>query len=244
MKKRERWNIDTIDLTERKDKEPEPRKENPILAFCRRNWKKALLVVAIIYLIILVFGAVSTRYYTDENGNRRAYRLSFSDLELQDDYKVLTDQLTGVRDLLSDMAVIDIHLANGDYTDFEASTLYTELLDDKLDVMIPKVSSMNLQKEQEPIREALESLLGYDLALYMQNISAALKSGDQATAQKALAYRESALKTYDLIEDEICKIAEKLKLEKGAYYEWDLYDAAEKKDSTAVLMDKEETESE
>ena len=170
--------------------------------------------------------------------------MSFSDLELQDDYKVLTDQLTGVRDLLSDMAVIDIHLANGDYTDFEASTLYTELLDDKLDVMIPKVSSMNLQKEQEPIREALESLLSYDLALYMQNISAALKSGDQATAQKALAYRESALKTYDLIEDEICKIAEKLKLEKGAYYEWDLYDAAEKKDSTAVLKEKEETESE
>lgn len=244
MKKRERWNIETIDLTERKDKEPEVKPVNPVLGFCKRNWKKALLIIGILYLIVLVFGAVSTRYYTDENGNRKAYRLSFSDLELQDDYRVLTDQLNDIRDLLSDMAVVDIHLANGDYTDFEASTLYTEILDDKLDVMIPKVSSMNLQKEQEPIREALESLLSYDLALYMQNISASLKSGDQATAQKALAYRESALKTYELIEGEMSKIAEKLKLETGSYYGWDLYEAAEKKDNTAVLKEKEGTENE
>lgn len=242
MRKRERWNIDTIDLTEGKTQKPEEKQENPIRCFIKKHWKKALLILGIAYLIVLIFGVASTRYYTDEDGNRRAYRLTFSDMELQDDYRVLKVQLSSIRDLFSDVAVVDVHLANGTYTDFEASTLYTELLDEKLDVMIPKISAMNLQKEQEHIREAMESILSYDLALYLQNISKALKSGDTATAQTALTYRASALKTYELIEIEMKAIADKLKLETGAYYEWELYKAAEKKDSSAVLITgKEET---
>ena len=242
MRKRERWNIDTIDLTEGKPQKTDEKNDSPVKSFVKKHWKKALLILGIAYLIVLIFGFASTRYYTDEDGNRRAYRLSFSDMELQDDYRVLRDQLTDIRDLLSDIAVVDIHLANGTYTDFEASTLYIELLDEKLDVMIPKISAMNLQKEQEPIREAMESILSYDLALYLQNISKALKSGDTATAQTALTYRASALKTYEVIENEMKAIAEKLKLETGSYYEWELYKAAEKKDSGAVLKTgKEET---
>ena len=244
MRKRERWSIDTIDLTEGKPQKAEEKHDNPLGSFVKKHWKKALLILGIAYLIVLIFGVASTRYYTDEEGNRRTYRLTFSDMELQDDYRALKEQMTDIRDLLSDIAVVDIHLVNGTYTDFEASTLYTELLDEKLDVMIPKITAMDLQKEQEPIREAMESVLSYDLALYLQNISKALKNGDTATAQTALTYRESALKTYDIIESEMKAIADRLKLETGAYYEWDLYKAAEKKDGSAVLKTGEEETSE
>lgn len=244
MRKRERWNIETIDLTDGAQKQQEEKKENPVKVFLRKYWKRALIIMGILYLIVAIFGIASTRYYTDEEGNRRAYRLSFSDLQLQDDYIVLTEQLNGVRNLLVEMVILDIHLSSGTYTDFEAATLYTELLDEKLDVMIPKVTSMNLQKEQEPIREAFDSLLSYDLALYLQNIAKALKTGDQTTAQTALEYRKSALATYEIIEGELEEIADRLRLETGSYYDWDMYKAAEKKDSSAVLKGKEESANE
>ena len=113
MRKRERWNIDTIDLTEGRPQKAEEKHDNPVKSFAKKHWKKALLILGIAYLIVLIFGIASTRYYTDENGNRRAYRLTFSDMELQDDYRVLKEQLTDIRDLLSDIAVVDVHLANG-----------------------------------------------------------------------------------------------------------------------------------
>jgi len=107
-----------------------------------------------------------------------------------------------------------------------------------LDVLIPKINSMNLQKEQEPIRETMESLLSYDLALYLQNITAGLKSGDAKTVQTALEYREKALKTYDILEDGLRSISDDLKLNDGAYYAWDLYESAKRKDGSAVFVAK------
>ena len=86
----------------------------------------------------------------------------------------------------------------------------------------------------------MESLLSYDLALYLQNISSGLKSGDATTVNTALQYREKWLKTYEILEADIMKLSEKLKLNDEKYYEWDLYKAVEKKDSSAVLIPRTE----
>ena len=99
---------------------------------------------------------------------------------------------------------------------------------------------MNLQEDQEPIREEIISLLSYDLAIYLQNISKGLSSGDSVTVNAALAYRERALQTYEIIEADIRKIAERLKISDEDYYAWELSEAVKEKDSTAVLGEKEE----
>lgn len=240
MKKRDRWNIETIDLTTQKEKPPAEKEESKFLRFVKRYWKRALIVLGVMYLIAVIFGIASMRYYYDEDGNRRLYRLTFSDMQLQDDYDVLTEQLDEIRSLLVDVAIVDIHFANEKYTNYEAATIYTSLLDERLDVMIPKVNSMNLQNEQEPIRETMESLLSYDLALYLQNISSGLKSGEGTAISTALQYREKWLKTYKILEGDIMKISQKLKLDDDKYYEWELYRAVEKKDPSAVLVTKED----
>lgn len=240
MKKRDRWNIETIDLTTQKEKPLAEKEESKFLRFVKRYWKRALIVLGVMYLIAVIFGIASMRYYYDEDGNRRLYRLTFSDMQLQDDYDVLTEQLDEIRSLLVDVAIVDIHFANEKYTNYEAATIYTSLLDERLDVMIPKVNSMNLQNEQEPIRETMESLLSYDLALYLQNISSGLKSGEGTAISTALQYREKWLKTYKILEGDIMKISQKLKLDDDKYYEWELYRAVEKKDPSAVLITKED----
>lgn len=240
MKKRDRWNIETIDLTTQKEKPPAEKEESKFLRFVKRYWKRALIVLGVMYLIAVIFGIASMRYYYDEYGNRRLYRLTFSDMQLQDDYDVLTEQLDEIRSLLVDVAIVDIHFANEKYTNYEAATIYTSLLNERLDVMIPKVNSMNLQNEQEPIRETMESLLSYDLALYLQNISSGLKSGEGTAISTALQYREKWLKTYKILEGDIMKISQKLKLDDDKYYEWELYRAVEKKDPSAVLITKED----
>jgi len=244
MRKRDRWEIDTIDLTTKRYQEEKQEKQSGVKAFAKRHWKKSLIILGVVYLIVVLFGVFSARYYYDENGNRRLYRLTFADMQLQDDYDTLTNQLSSIRGILTDVAIVDIHLANGKYTNYEAATLYSEILDGQLDVLIPKINSMNLQKAQEPIRETMESLLSYDLALYLQNITAGLKSGDAKTVQTALEYREKSLKTYQILEDSIKAISDDLKLNDNAYYAWELYEAAKKKDSSAVIVVQEEKSNE
>lgn len=244
MRKRDRWEIETIDLTTKRYEEDKQVETSGVKAIVKRHWKKSLIILGVIYLIVVLFGVFSARYYYDENGNRRLYRLTFADMQLQDDYDTLSVQLTSIRGILTDVAIVDIHLANGKYTNYEAATLYSEILNGQLDVLIPKINSMNLQKEQEPIRETMESLLSYDLALYLQNITAGLKSGDAKTVQTALEYREKSLKTYQILEDSIRAISDDLKLNDDAYYAWELYEAAKKKDSSAVIVVQEDKSNE
>lgn len=244
MRKRDRWEIDTIDLTTKRYQEEKQEEQSGVKAFAKRHWKKSLIILGVVYLIVVLFGVFSARYYYDENGNRRLYRLTFADMQLQDDYDTLTNQLSSIRGILTDVAIVDIHLANGKYTNYEAATLYSEILDGQLDVLIPKINSMNLQKAQEPIRETMESLLSYDLALYLQNITAGLKSGDAKTVQTALEYREKSLKMYQILEDSIKAISDDLKLNDNAYYAWELYEAAKKKDSSAVIVVQEDKSNE
>ena len=234
--KKSKWDIAHIDMRTAPVKKE---KEKGFFKWLKRNWKRILIINIIIYLLIIGYGALTTRFYVNESGEKVAYRMSFSDLKKQDDYKDLKVKLIDIRNLLRDIAIVDIHLANGEHTNYEAATLYTKILDEKLDVLIPKVNSMNLEDEQASIQKELESILSYDLALYLQNIAKGLQSGSTATVQTALAYREKALGTYQIIESDIKEIAESLKIKDTEFYEWTLNSAVLEKDETAILRQKE-----
>lgn len=234
--KRSKWDIAHIDMRTAPVKKD---KEKGFFKWLKRNWKRILIINLVIYLLIVGYGVLTTRFYENEAGEKVAYRMSFSDLKKQDDYKDLKVKLTDIRNLLRDITIVDIHLANGEYTNYEAATLYTKILNEKLDVQIPKVKSMNLEDEQASIQKELESILSYDLALYLQNITKGLQSGNTATVQTALAYREKALQTYQIIETEIKGVAESIKIKDTEFFEWNLNSAVLKEDASAILMQKE-----
>lgn len=234
--KKSNWDIDYIDM---RTAPSEKEKKKGFLNWFKRNWKKILVIIIALYLLIVGYGVLTTRFYENEAGEKVAYRMSFSDLKKQDDYKDLKVKLTDIRNLLRDITIVDIHLANGDYTNYEAATLYTKILNEKLDVQIPKVKSMNLEDEQASIQKELESILSYDLALYLQNITKGLQSGNTATVQTALAYREKALQTYQIIETDIKGVAESIKIKDTQFFEWKLNSAVLKEDGSAILKQKE-----
>lgn len=235
MRKNNRWDIDTINLTENPvEKKPAGKLQSGLIWF-KMHWKRLLIVFGITYALLVTYGLVTTRYYTDDGGVRHAYRLSFADFRLQDDYQNLKRHFDSGRDLLAEITVIDIHVANGDLSNFEASALYTAVLNERLDVMIPKISSLNVQDSQKPIKEAMENLLRNDLALYLQNISAGLKTGNNDTVVQAMNYRDKALATYEVIKQSMQEISLKLHMNDEPYYKWNLSEAVREKDKTAVL---------
>ena len=238
MKKRERWSVDTIDLTTKQAKEEKEVKG--FVVWFKKHRKRIFIIAGIVYAAALLFGIFSTRYYYDENGNRRAYMMTFSDYKAQDDYSALKEKFTDIRELLTDITIIDIHVANGEYTNYEAATMYTSILNGDLDVLIPKISAISVQEEQKTLQEEMESILSYDLALYLQNMSAGLKSGSNETVSTALSYRDKAFATYEIIQTDMKTLAERIKIDDSAYFDWLLQDAVTAKDKTAILRESEE----
>ena len=137
MKNRNRWEIETINVSDNKS-ERQPAVRTPrLIAWVKKHRKKLIIISVVAYVLFFLFGFFTTRYYTDENGVRRAYRISMEDLKRQEDYEALKQQLTKVRELLAEITVIDIHIANEELSAYEAATGYTTLLNEELDVMIP-----------------------------------------------------------------------------------------------------------
>lgn len=235
MKKRSKWEIETINVSDAPVAKKPDGKLQSAITWVRNHWKRLLIVLGIIYAVLFTYGVTTTRFYTDENGAKRAYRMSIADFKTQDDYHKLTEHFSNVRNLLVDITIIDIHLANGELSNYEAATLYTAVLNEQLDVMIPKIKALNVQDEQKPIQEALGSILSYDLALYLQSIAEGLKSGSNEAVSKALTYRDKALKTYSVIADSLKVISGQLHMNDASYYDWKLSDAVVQKDKTAVL---------
>lgn len=241
MKNRNRWDIETIDVAERKKPTQAEPKKPLCIVWLKKHRKKLIIFSIAVYILFFLLGILTTRYYTDNDGERRAYRITMTTLKRQEDYEALKQHLTDVRELFAEITIIDIHMANGEISAYEAATGYTSLLNEKLDVMIPKVSSLSLQDKQKPVQQAIAGLLSNDLALYLQKITEALKTGNSETVSTALAYREKAVSSNEIIEEALKKISEELHMGDDEYYEWKLADAVEQKDPTAILRQAEDS---
>lgn len=236
---RKQWNIETIDLTPPAPVAPkEERPTTKIGRFKRavkRNWLKVLLIFLCVYTAFFICGMCLTGYYIDENGVRQPISVSFGYLEKRDDYKALSEQYNEITDLLVDISVIDIHLANGDYTAMEAATYYSNILDGRVDVMIPKITALELDSDQAVIQQTMETLLSNDLAVYLQKIVEGLKTGDTDTVNTALVWREKAFSTSETLRGDMVLLADAVKADSKWIRDWELEEAVLEKDPTAYL---------
>ena len=156
---RKEWNIETVNITPavpQKQEEDQPvTKPDRLRRFLKKNRLRIFLGVLCTYLVFILFAMLVTDYYIDENGVRQPIVLSFEYMTVRDDYRTLLKQYEAIENLVVDITVVDIHLANEDITEMEAATQYSTILDDRLDVMIPKITAMELGDEQIVLQQSM-----------------------------------------------------------------------------------------
>ena len=77
------WDIAHIDMRTAPVKKE---KEKGFFKWLKCNWKRILIVVAALYLMVISYGVLTTRFYENDAGEKVAYRMSFADLKKEDDY--------------------------------------------------------------------------------------------------------------------------------------------------------------
>ena len=239
---RKEWNIETVDITPvapQKQEENVPlTKKDKIKRFFKKNWRRIFLGVLCSYFVFVLFSMLVSDYYIDENGIRQPIVLSFEYLAVRDDYRTLLKQYKAIEELVVDITVVDIHLANEDVTEMEAATQYSTILDDRLDVMIPKITAMELGDEQIVLQQSMETLLSNDIAVYLQKIIEGLKTGNADSVNTALVWREKSLAAFDVIRSDMANLCDRAKADSTFIREWNLSDRALEKDASAYLKTK------
>ena len=239
---RKEWNIETVDITPvapQKQEENVPlTKKDKIKRFFKKNRRRIFLGVLCSYFVFVLFSMVVSDYYIDENGIRQPIVLSFEYLAVRDDYRTLLKQYKAIEELVVDITVVDIHLANEDVTEMEAATQYSTILDDRLDVMIPKITAMELGDEQIVLQQSMETLLSNDIAVYLQKIIEGLKTGNADSVNTALVWREKSLAAFDVIRSDMANLCDRAKADSTFIREWNLSDRALEKDASAYLKTK------
>lgn len=236
---RKEWNIETVNITPAPVKQQEEEKPTTrrgrFQRYIKKQWKKSILVLFCAYLIFLLFGMLVSDYYVDENGVRQPIVLSLEYLEKREDYRELRQHYDTVSDLIVDMSIIDIHVANEDITNMEAATQYSALLNEKVDILIPKITAMELGEEQIVLQKSMETLLSNDIAVYLQKMIDGLKTGNTDSIKTAMLWREKYLSSFDVIRGDMVLLCESVKVDPTDIKEWNLSDEALKKDSSAYL---------
>lgn len=239
---RKEWNIETVNITPavpQKQEEDQPvTKTDRLRRFLKKNRLRIFLGVLCTYLVFILFAMLVTDYYIDENGIRQPIVLSFEYLAVRDDYRTLLKQYKAIEELVVDITVVDIHLANEDVTEMEAATQYSTILDDRLDVMIPKITAMELGDEQIVLQQSMETLLSNDIAVYLQKIIEGLKTGNADSVNTALVWREKSLAAFDVIRSDMANLCDRAKADSTFIREWNLSDRALEKDASAYLKTK------
>ena len=239
---RKEWNIETVDITPvapQKQEENVPlTKKDKIKRFFKKNRRRIFLGVLCSYFVFVLFSMLVSDYYIDENGIRQPVVLSFEYLAVRDDYRTLLKQYKAIEELVVDITVVDIHLANEDVTEMEAATQYSTILDDRLDVMIPKITAMELGDEQIVLQQSMETLLSNDIAVYLQKIIEGLKTGNADSVNTALVWREKSLAAFDVIRSDMANLCDRAKADSTFIREWNLSDRALEKDASAYLKTK------
>ena len=239
---RKEWNIETVDITpvapqKQEENVPLTKKDN-IKRFFKKNRRRIFLGVLCSYFVFVLFSMLVSDYYIDENGIRQPIVLSFEYLAVRDDYRTLLKQYKAIEELVVDITVVDIHLANEDVTEMEAATQYSTILDDRLDVMIPKITAMELGDEQIVLQQSMETLLSNDIAVYLQKIIEGLKTGNADSVNTALVWREKSLAAFDVIRSDMANLCDRAKADSTFIREWNLSDRAIEKDASAYLKTK------
>ena len=196
---------------------------------------KVLLILCIVYVLYLILGILSTEFYTDKDGKKKAVKGNIETLEDREDYDNLTDYISQVRDIMRDITIIDIKTANEEISYGQASVQYESILNDQVDFIIPRLKTVNVQTRNEHIKQDIQIIFSNDIAFYLQLMVKGLKAQDMASVNEAAKWKESMMQTYDSIDRNIRELAEKLHREESDFFNWELEKAVTNKDKSAVL---------
>lgn len=185
---------------------------------------RVLLVILILYTAFLTYGVIITDYIYDDRGNAVPLVLSVSDIQKKQDFQDFSAFYYSIRELYEETISLDQRLfSSDDSVDYiSLSSEYDKLLDDVSYIVI-QLEAYSPSSEYRQTYDLMTELIKTDIAVYLQNISAATAKNDEERWQKAMIDRETIYRTFCKVTENLLSLGDNVKdISLSDISEWDI----------------------
>lgn len=160
--------------------------------------KAIAMVMACAYLLFLTYGALNTSYAYDDNGKIYAQKLTVAQIQALNDFEKVANEYRQVRNIYEAALTLDYRIAAGIEDPLLIAPEYERLLE-QIDGMAIQCQAMTVSTQYTQLQSMLTYWITTDIAVYCQNMSAAISRDDATKAEKALEYRTAAYNDFSVI---------------------------------------------
>jgi hypothetical protein len=179
-----------------------------------------ILVAMSVYLAWLIYGAIITNYDYDDYGNIIAQRMSVSEIVATEEYKDLQSYYLRARGLYEEALTLDYRLACYPDDALIIASDYEAMLEPVAKLSID-IGAAKFGTNYGQFQKQLINWVQTDIAVYLQNISAAISQNDSEKANRAIISRDVMYNDFMLLSQNIAVYGRSIKgITLGDIYEW------------------------
>ena len=161
-----------------------------------------ILIAGCIYLLVLIFGVAVTKYQYNSDGKAVPEKMSVDDIRQKHNFDTILTQYEYCRSLYEKTLLLDYRVAQGQEDTLEIAPEYEALLDDVQNLSV-KTDAISVDTKYDQIKSMMVNWIKNDIAVYLQNISAAISENNTEKANNALQDKDRVYDDFSLITQNI-----------------------------------------
>ncbi|MDR3926379.1 MAG: hypothetical protein Q3X47_08670 [Dorea sp.] len=161
-----------------------------------------ILIAGCIYLLVLIFGAAVTKYQYNSDGKAVPEKMSVDDIRQKHNFDTILTQYEYCRSLYEKTLLLDYRVAQGQEYTLEIAPEYEALLDDVQNLSV-KTDAISVDTKYDQVKSMMVNWIKNDIAVYLQNISAAISENNTEKANNALQDKDRVYDDFSLITQNI-----------------------------------------
>lgn len=161
-----------------------------------------VLIAGCIYLLVLIFGAAVTKYQYNSDGKAVPEKMSVDDIRQKHNFDTILTQYEYCRSLYEKTLLLDYRVAQGQEDTLEIAPEYEALLDDVQNLSV-KTDAISVDTKYDQVKSMMVNWIKNDIAVYLQNISAAISENNTEKANNALQDKDRVYDDFFLITQNI-----------------------------------------
>lgn len=161
-----------------------------------------ILIAGCIYLLVLIFGAAVTKYQYNSDGKAIPEKMSVDDIRQKHNFDTILIQYEYCRSLYEKTLLLDYRVAQGQEDTLEIAPEYEALLDDVQNLSV-KTDAISVDTKYDQVKSMMVNWIKNDIAVYLQNISAAISENNTEKANNALQDKDRVYDDFSLITQNI-----------------------------------------
>lgn len=161
-----------------------------------------ILIAGCIYLLVLIFGAAVTKYQYNSDGKAVPEKMSVDYIRQKHNFDTILTQYEYCRSLYEKTLLLDYRVAQGQEDTLEIAPEYEALLDDVQNLSV-KTDAISVDTKYDQVKSMMVNWIKNDIAVYLQNISAAISENNTEKANNALQDKDRVYDDFSLITQNI-----------------------------------------